>query len=408
MKPFCQHCLPSKRRSHVGPMLTWYTEHAAEFMATPYRVLAGSRSSAWTGRINQAIMDLLAGLKMVTYDDAPNPEKLNRRGRIFFDEAKRRGFNIRAVKIFNRYTNEYLFCHRGRRHLYQSNPLLIWEPMTMFDEKRAAKKLLKKHELPHAHGDSFFQAKPAIEFARTLNWPLVVKPDGGSLSHHATYPVEDEAQLKDAIRIAKEYQPAFVVEEFVEGDLYRGTVIDQEHVFVCRKDPASKTDDDGSNKAVLALGCRVINCTSETHPDNIELFKQIARAAEMDLVGIDFICPDIKKSWQEQKTAVIELNSLPYIDMHQFPDEGASERVDALVWDVVLKKLEPSAPGRALDAKEMRNDQNNPDPHDHVGNTNNRCGIGVIAGEGNENKSRETENQNNRHASKDNSTEEEK
>ena len=67
---------------------------------------------------------------------------------------------------------------------------------------------------------------------------------------------------------------------------------------------------------------------------------KVAKTLQADLIGIDFICPDITKSYKKQKTAIIEANSLPYIDMHQNPSNGKPSPVAKIVWDIVLDKLE--------------------------------------------------------------------
>ena len=93
------------------------------------------------------------------------------------------------------------------------------------------------------------------------------------------------------------------------------------------------------DKFVLSHGCDIINCADIVHPDNQQLFIKAAKIFGADLIGFDFICPDISQSHLDQATAIIEANSLPYLDMHQFPSHGAAEPVAELVWDYVLSKL---------------------------------------------------------------------
>ena len=52
-------------------------------------------------------------------------------------------------------------------------------------------------------------------------------------------------------------------------------------------------------------------------------------------VGFDFIIPNISKSWQEQKCGFIEVNSLPFINLHHDPLLGQPINVAAKVWDMV-------------------------------------------------------------------------
>ncbi len=94
------------------------------------------------------------------------------------------------------------------------------------------------------------------------------------------------------------------------------------------------------DKYVLSHGCDVINCSKIVHSKNMDLFIRIANILRSDLIGVDFICPDISKPYTEQETAVLEVNSLPYIDMHQYPSDGEPEPVVEVVWDIVLSKLD--------------------------------------------------------------------
>ena len=93
------------------------------------------------------------------------------------------------------------------------------------------------------------------------------------------------------------------------------------------------------NKYILSYGCDIIGCSEDAHVDNKKLFIKIVNILETNLVGIDFICPDINKSYKEQETAILECNDLPYIDMHQYPSHGKPEPVAEIVWDAVLNRL---------------------------------------------------------------------
>ena len=93
------------------------------------------------------------------------------------------------------------------------------------------------------------------------------------------------------------------------------------------------------NKYVLSHGCDIINCNGAVHIKNRDLFLRVADVLQADLVGIDFICPDISKPYDEQEAAILEVNSLPYIDMHQYPSHGDPEPVAEIVWDITINKL---------------------------------------------------------------------
>jgi D-alanine-D-alanine ligase-like ATP-grasp enzyme len=51
--------------------------------------------------------------------------------------------------------------------------------------------------------------------------------------------------------------------------------------------------------------------TGEVHPDNRDLAIKVAQLFRLRSTGIDFITPDISKSWKECPSAIIEINRLP-------------------------------------------------------------------------------------------------
>ncbi len=71
------------------------------------------------------------------------------------------------------------------------------------------------------------------------------------------------------------------------------------------------------------------------HADNKELFLRAAKVLDDPLVGFDYIIPDITKSYKQQRTGFIEVNSLPFINLHHDPLLGTPRNAAALVWDML-------------------------------------------------------------------------
>jgi len=91
--------------------------------------------------------------------------------------------------------------------------------------------------------------------------------------------------------------------------------------------------------ANTATGATVTDCTASIHPDNRALAEAIARGFRMDAVGIDFMTPDITRSWREVACGVLEVNPTPgfssdgradIILRESFPD-GADGRIPSVV-----------------------------------------------------------------------------
>ena len=343
------------------------------------------------------ILNTLVFTKIAKFEKNPDKSKLLNRSLIFFNEAQKRGIDIRAVKVFGKYRNDFRFTHNKKNYHYEGIPLFSINSKFDMDHKLTARNLLLSYDVPMPRGGKFTNKQKALEFIKEIGFPVVVKPCSGSLSQHVVCNILSTEEAEKAITIAKIYRPDFIVEKYIPGKLYRATVVGQNHIFCCEREPANVvgngvltikqlideknkdkkrgdinkknttlhkiTIDDTlishiakqglridfviekdkkiylHNKHTLVTGCDTVGVTEEVHKDNKELFLKIANLLETQLVGIDFICADITKSYKEQESAILETNSLPYIDMHQETSHGTSDDVARVVWDVVLNSI---------------------------------------------------------------------
>jgi cyanophycin synthetase len=264
------------------------------------------------------------------------------------------------------------------------------------DEKARLKTEFTKRGLAVAKGGAAKNEKEALTIYRSITPPVIVKPASGSGSRHTILHITDEAELVRAFKVAKQISPIVIVEEELVGPVYRATVVDGKFVAALRRDPPSVLADgvhtvaelvaeentrpgrqgpyfshiklfeaDGSvnqiaaeelkwqglnEKSVPEKGKRVYfhqkvnwsvggttaDVTAQVHPDNIELFEKAAKELRAQIVGIDFIVKDISKSWKEQeRTGILECNSMPFFDNHHLPYEGEPHNVAAAIWDMV-------------------------------------------------------------------------
>ena len=384
---YCEHCWPTERRYHLRPHLNYFLGVLRQ--KTPN--LRISYLSKPTSRLWLLFLKLLSFFKIVKFESKPNPSQLRNRSLIFWKEARRRDIEVEQIKVLDKPTN---FFRLNQNKFYEAIPLTVEQNQINFDDKFKVKRILEEKEIPVPKGRCFLSSKKALSYAEKLSYPLVVKPRFGSLSEHANWNIPNEKQLKQAIKIAKQYQPGFILEEYLKGSLFRATVI-KDRVFVCKKEKANVVGDGESTikelineknndtqrgsthqknttlheipvnnrllknlkqqgltlksvpdkdqkvylhrKIILSQGCDIIERTEQTHPKNKELFKKTAQTLETDLVGFDFITPDITVPYFKQKTGIIEANSLPYADMHQFPSKGKSQPVAKTAWDKVEK-----------------------------------------------------------------------
>ena len=199
---------------------------------------------------------------------------------------------------------------------------------------------------------------------------MVVKPIDGGKGLGVTADIRDEAELHTAVQAGlTAFSPTVLVEKHVIGDDHRIAVIGGRFAWAYQRRPAQIIGDgrrtarmliDDENRtrdgAMVAagflqplvvdaemlellrragfgldavppagqrIGLRTVanisaggtleEITTDVHPDNIAMAEALARSFGLDAMGIDFLPPDISRSWREIACAVIEVNGTPAI-----------------------------------------------------------------------------------------------
>ncbi|MBL8224989.1 MAG: ATP-grasp domain-containing protein [Chromatiales bacterium] len=245
----------------------------------------------------------------------------------------------------------------------------------------------------HAIADSAATAK---QLAKSIGYPVVIKPVDSSKGRGVTVRIADEAGIDAAFAAADKLAPAAVlVEGWVAGDDHRLAVVAGRFAWAVRRSPPRVTADgehtvrelveaenarrraapdrdlaggrialDAEAEALIASqgytldarppagtvvalglvanqarGGTITGCTDAIHPDNRAMAETIARAFHLDTSGIDFMTPDITRSWRDVPCAVIEINVTPGFSSdsqaelildRRFP-AGANGRVPAVL-----------------------------------------------------------------------------
>ncbi len=273
-----------------------------------------------------------------------------------------------------------------------------FEDANQYDDKAYFKKVLLKHHFPCPLGEAFISPAKALAYGVKLGFPLVVKPVKSSASIHITFDIRTEQALQEAITLAKQVSYQILVEQFIPGDVYRAVVLDNQLIACAKRQPGRVVGNGNdsveklidqknkhplrgtpqqldktlhvieknktltahlanqgvslktilqkdrvitlANKMNVSSGADVTNVTDQVHPDNVLLFQQLYKTLHLPLLGLDFICQDVAISWKNQPFAILENNSLPGVDIHEFPSAGESIPVARLIWSYVLEKLE--------------------------------------------------------------------
>ena len=325
-----------------------------------------------------------------TYREEPDDRTLLL-AKVLWEEARTRGIRMREFRLFDLPRNLFLAeLPSGRRIAFEGIPLPPESARAWWmDDKAVMKRKFRKLGFPVAKGGAAFGLGAALRIFRSLVSPVIVKPHSGSASRHTTLHIDTEGKLTRAFDVSKQVAPFAVVEEELTGPVYRATVVDgvyvaglrrdqpqvigdgkrtvQELVEEANKHPARggpyfhpiRLDTEGlaelawqeltpedvpeegkritlHQKVNWSVGGTTTDVTDETHPDNRQLFEDVAKALRSPVVGIDFIIDHMAHSWkQTPRSGIIECNSMPFFDNHHLPFEGRPRNVAAAIWDVI-------------------------------------------------------------------------
>lgn len=232
-------------------------------------------------------------------------------------------------------------------------------------------------------------AADAREAVKVWGWPVVVKPADQDQGTAVTPYITDVQNLDAAVAGALRYSPqGAVMERHVTGDDFRMLVVGGKLRVVTRREPAGVTGDGvqsvtelvdavnrnpwrGSGKrslliclnldddarrclreqsikettvpeaerfvflrrtANISTGGTAVDVTARVHPDNRAVAERAARILGLDIAGVDFLCPDITRSWREVGGAICEVNAQPGFRVHWLGDPTRDINGEVLDW----------------------------------------------------------------------------
>jgi len=311
--------------------------------------------------------------------------------RTLIREARRRRIPVYPVAESSRI---WLFGQgaAGTHFLEAANERDSFSGMHLQQDKRWSNLLIRRLGFPGVTHGVALHAEDAIEIAIKLGYPIVVKPISSGKGQGVSAFVTDTAELETAFAKAKGFSSrGVIVERHVLGNDHRLAVFGGRFVWAAARYPARVTGDGSCSIAELIEreNCRRAACpvaakdgliairpdedmvlhlhkqgltldsrlpmamtvnlrsvanlskggdiqdiSDAVHPDNIAMAEAIARSFRMDTLGVDFMTPDISRSWREVECAVIEVNGMPGI----FFDERVQK--------VLLAKFPAGSDGR--------------------------------------------------------------
>jgi D-alanine-D-alanine ligase-like ATP-grasp enzyme len=256
--------------------------------------------------------------------------------------------------------------------------------------KEQARAVFAKGQVPHAKGLIFFSPLKAIRFAQQHGFPLVIKPNVSGFSRGSHFPITNYRELWKAIFLAKIWWPTTVVEQYLLGKNYRVVVIkgddenqimsvierfspyvlgdgkqsieqliDEENAvrhnmnlfpvihplskgsvtkaFLSKQQYTLATVPTAGQivtlfyRISLAPGGVVSVIDQKTIPQvNKDLFTRVLDMFGANILGIDVIMQQgIDQPYTEQKCILLEVNSRPYLKMHDYPRFGEAENLSS-------------------------------------------------------------------------------
>jgi len=324
-----------------------------------------------------------------------------KRTKVLWEAAREYGIQLRKFELFGNPTQIFWATYQGINMVFMGLPRprgWISQSFDWMDNKYILGEKLIAAGMPAPKGAKAWTEKQALKLFGELRKPLIIKPILGSLSRHTSLHLNTMEEFLNGFRKAKQISAWVMVQEELEGlGIYRPTIIGGKLVGIVNKEPphvvgtGSDTvkhlvdqenarpqrqgpifhfipTDEAASKYLNAQGWRwdsvpepgkvivfsdktsrtiggsITDYTDTAHPDNIALFEKIGRLLNDPIIGIDFIIGDMKKSWKEQeRCGVIECNSLPFIDLHDYPLNGTPRHPARDIWKLAYPSLRPAA-----------------------------------------------------------------
>jgi cyanophycin synthetase len=249
-------------------------------------------------------------------------------------------------------------------------------------DKDLTKTLLASCGVPVPEGTVVRSAAAAWEEAQDIGLPVVVKPVDGNHGRGVSLNLMSEADVHTAYAIASEEgdSSAVLVERFIPGNEHRLLVVGSKVVAAAKGeslwvvgdghstvtqlcdsqiniDPRRGDSEEfplglvtpqdseirldlkrqgltpdsipqAAQKVLIQMNGNVADdVTDDIHPDVAYVAALAARVVGLDIAGIDLVCEDISRPLEEQRGAIIEVNSSPGLLAHIKPAKGEPRNV---------------------------------------------------------------------------------
>lgn len=266
--------------------------------------------------------------------------------------------------------------------------------------KQLTSMMLARLGLPVPDNAQVTSAEEAVAAARRIGFPVVVKPDGSGQGRGVTVGVTSDEEARTAFAFARRFGRDVLVERFVVGDDHRLLIVEGRLVAAAQRIAAHVVGDgtstiarliearnrephrrpkgfdtrvqisiDGEVERVLSAagmtlqsvpeagatvplrrtanlstGGDALDVLDRVHPENRAMAELIARITRLDIIGIDFLTPDVGVPFHAIPCAINEINIQPGLDPHGMPDEIRETVSQAILATLIPEGPPPSMP----------------------------------------------------------------
>jgi cyanophycin synthetase len=312
------------------------------------------------------------------------------------DEALKRGIPVTRLDRFSwmmlgQGSNQQSF----RSTVASTTSNLAVELVSNKDE---TKKVLADNYLPVPQGQVVETVEELQHAAKTLGYPLVLKPLNGNHGNGITTNITCQETLLTAFEAAKAVSEDVIVERHISGGDYRFLVINFKLVAAAKRVPARVTGNgtstirelvgevnkdprrgvghemeltaitfdahtkirldsfnltpesvlpagevlDLKDTANISTGGTAEDVTDSVHSENVFLAERVARLLNLDICGIDIVADSIEQPMTHGNGAILEVNAGPGLRMHLAPTVGTPRNVASPIVDLMFPENAPS------------------------------------------------------------------
>lgn len=309
-------------------------------------------------------------------------------------EGRRRGFELKILSLEDRI---FRAERDGKGFIYKIYPghfsFRRQYPDYDYEQTKSRKLALMAEDglaVPVSYGTFDSIADIPIE---KLSFPIVAKPDSGSLSQNVFPNLQTLSQLKQAVAVIEANGDVIKLESHISGRDYRVLILNHQYAGCVERRPASVTGDgqhtilelfhlrnqepgragryeahttlhqlvfddtsrrllqqagytldtvlpDGQifylqEKITASTGSDYIDYTDQLHSSIVQSCIDFSHRFSTLTLGFDLITPDISRPLAETGGAFNEYNFLPYVDLHENCNIGQKRPVCRLIWDYI-------------------------------------------------------------------------